>query len=165
MKKLKEVGVLNLIIGLVLLTGLSLAARWWISDSTFYMNATLVDILSDESASSLCAMCLYPFVLVLAAFVWMYLNYTAAADRRDYRVAGRQWKHAVFPGVVLAAAGILIALVILPMVASGQLSSEELVNEGQIMGAYRITNLFCTGADMVLYILASLFLRPNRVMK
>jgi len=164
MKKLKEVGVLNLIIGLVLLTGLSLAARWWIADAKFYMYLPQ-NVIGDENAARLSNMCLYPFLLLLAAFVWMYLSYTAAADRRDYRVAGRQWRHAVIPGVVLAAVSILVALLILPMVASGYLTTEELVNEGQIMSTYRLTNLFCTGADMVMYILASLFLRPNRVMK
>lgn len=165
MKKLKEVGVVNLILGLVLLTALSLAARWWIADSTFYMNADLVEVLFDESAARLRDMCLYPFVLALAAFVWMYLNYTAAADRRDYRVAGRQVRHALIPGLVLLAAELVVALLLLPLLAGGQLTAEEAVYEGQILAAYRNTNLLCAAVDMVLYILAALFLRPNRVMQ
>lgn len=165
MKKLKEVGVVNLILGLVLLTGLSLAARWWIADSVFYMDASLVGLLFDENAAVLRDMCLYPFLLVVAAFVWMYLSYTAAANPNDYRVAGRRVRYALIPGIVLAAAEIVVALLILPMVASGRLTAEELVYEGQILAAYRNTNMLCAAADLVLYILAALFLRPNRVMK
>ena len=165
MKKLKEVGVVNLVVGLVLLAGLSLGARWWIADSTFFMNESLFDCLFEPSAAALRDLCLSPFFLPMAAFVWMYLSYTAAADPRDYRVAGRKVLPAVIPGVVLLVAELLAALLILPMIGKGQLTAEELEYAGVILAAYRDTNLLCLAADMVLYILAAIFLRPNRVMR
>lgn len=163
MKKLKQVGITHLIIGLVLITALSLASRWWIADSTFYMNASLVDILFDESASRLRDMCLYPFILGLLTFVWMYLWYTHDADPRNFRVAGRQKKNALIPGAVLVVVELVVALLVLPLIATGQLQAEELAYEGQILAAYRNTNLFCMMVDVVLYALAAFFLRPDRV--
>lgn len=165
MKKLKEVGIVNLIIGLLAVSALCVAARWFIADSTFFMNETLFDCLFETEAAALRDLCLWPAALPLIAFIWMYMNYTGAADPIDYRVAGRKAIHAVIPGLVLLVAELLVALLLLPLVGKGMLTPEELEYSSLILGEYRITNLLCMAADLVVYVVAALALRPNRVMK
>lgn len=161
MKRLKEAGIRNLLLGLAILMVASAGLRYLLGTWLVYNNEALLDIMYDETAAALRFRNVIPgMILPVIAFVWMYLNYAGAIDWRAPHVTAHEKRHAVIPGIVLVVAEFLL-LVVWYYLTPGMLSMEEFIYRFTIVGEVLKASLAGAGVDILLYVLSALFLKPD----
>lgn len=163
--KLKEAGIRNLVIGLLGILVLSMGLRYGLGTWLVYDKESLLKLMYTETAQMLRIRNIFPgCVLPAVAFVWMYLNYSKAIDGTSPHVTAGEKIHSLIPGIVLFVAEAVI-VVVLYLVLPGALSQEELMFEYMIMNAFLSAAIAGAVADLILYAMAVVFLKPDILMK
>lgn len=161
MSRVKEAGIRNLVIGVILLFILSTGARYFLGSYLVYDEPALFECMYKETAERLRMAVLVPGIFFpLIFYAWMYFNYVRAINFIVPHIAAHEKRHAVIPGIALIAAE-MILLFIQCLIEPNGFVPEELACKNMILGAFVKAGIFSCAVDLVLYILSWLFLKPD----